>query len=79
VPDPQVEIAKEQAMTNELLEQAPLEKPAAKPAPAAVAAAPAPLKPAHKRSKAWVLLLLAVVGAGFFYWRGRAKEPAPQA
>ena len=75
VPDPQVEIAKEQAMTNELLETGPVAsvKPAVALATMAVAPAPAPVKRPSKGRKGWILLALLVVGVGAYVWRSRSK------
>ena len=72
VPDPKVEIAKEQAMTGELLEK----KPASAPVAAAPAEAPAvPAQPAAAGGKAWWLLgVLVVAGGAYFYWRSRQTD-----
>ena len=67
VPDPEVEMAKEEAMTGQYLDASPLN--GAKPAPAPVAKAVPVKAPEAKsgRSKTWlVLLLLALV---FALWR----------
>ena len=77
VPDPQVEIAKEQAMTGELLEKkpTPVAAPTAPATPSQAQAAP-PAPPA-KGSRAWWLLgLLAVAGGAYFYWRSRQGDEA---
>lgn len=71
VPDPEVEIAKEEAMTGQILDQS------------AVLGAKAPEVPApvkEKASFAWVLwlLLLAAAGGAWAWWRKkRSGESAP--
>jgi hypothetical protein len=77
VPDPQVEIAKEQAMTGELLETEPAAavKPvAAMAAPTAAASAPlAAAKGPHKGRKGWVALALVLIVGGAVAWRWKQK------
>jgi hypothetical protein len=71
VPDPEVEIAKEEAMTGQYM----VKGPAAAPAPVST-----PVKaPAQGGSLLWlwILLLLAAAGGGFFWWKKRQGAGAP--
>lgn len=78
VPDPQVEMAKEQAMTGELLDKSPLPgSPAAAAAavPTPAQAAPMPEQVAPKGHHwAWLLALVAVAGAALWWWRRGGDE-----
>jgi hypothetical protein len=70
VPDPEVEIAKEEAMTGQYLD-----KSAPKPTPVA----PLPVKAPHAGGLGWfwVLLLLAAAGAGAWWWKKRQASASP--
>ena len=69
VPDPEVEIAKEEAMTGQYLDKtvAPKVEPVAPPV--------AP-KSGGGKAWLWILLALAAGGGGYFWWRKRQAAPA---
>lgn len=72
VPDAEVEIAKEEAMTGQILDQSPL--PGALPSPVAT---PTPPRQAEGAGHGWLwaLLLLLVAGAGAWVWMKKRAKP----
>jgi hypothetical protein len=80
VPDPKVEIAKEQAMTGELLDGSPLAgaavpTPAAAPTVVADTYVPRPMKH-HSNIGLWVVLALMVGAGGWWLWSRRESANA---
>lgn len=74
VPDPEVEIAKEEAMTGQILDA---------PVAAAPKAPAAPAKPAARKGGwgwlLWLLLLAAAGGGAYAWWRKRQAAAEPPA
>jgi hypothetical protein len=73
VPDPDVEIAEEEAMTGQILDGSPL--PGAQPTPVPVAP-PAPAAQGGGHAWLWTILALLAAGGGTFAWKRR--RPASQ-
>lgn len=73
VPDAEVEMAKEEAMTGQILDASPA--PGAKPTPA-----PAPPKPVKSGSASKFWALLALLALAFFLWKlyKRFRQPGPE-
>jgi hypothetical protein len=79
VPDPEVEIAEEEAMTGQFLDTSPLVK---KPSVPSSPPPPAPSAPAPASGGAWGwllsgLLLAALTVGGFVLWKRRRNAQAP--